>query len=62
MHFRWVAGLALTQIIDGNDSETVGHVGPQREADTLCVPIYSLQLFPAPLLRILVLKLNHELC
>lgn len=35
--FRWLARVTLAHIIDGNDPETVGHVGPQREASTLLV-------------------------
>ncbi len=62
MDFRWLAGVALAHIIDGNYPETVGHVGPKREASTLLVSSYSLQLFPTTLLRTLVLKLNHILC
>lgn len=60
--FRWLAGVALAHIIDGNYPETVGHVGPQREGSMLLVSSYSLQLFPTPLLQTLVLKLNHILC
>lgn len=60
--FRWLAGIALTHIIDGNDPETVGHIGPQGEACMLIGPFYSFQLFPTPLLQALVLKLNHIVC
>lgn len=59
---RWLAGVAFAHIIDGNDPETVGHVGPQGEASMRPVTPYSPQLFPAPLHRTLVLKLNHILC
>lgn len=60
--FRWLAGVALAHIIDGNDTETVGHVGPKREASMLLFSSCPLQLFPTPLLRTLVLELNHILC
>lgn len=60
--FRWLARAALAHIIDGNYPEAVGHVGPQREASMRLVSSHSLQLFPTPLLRTLVLKLNHILC
>lgn len=60
--FRWLAGMALAHIIDGSDPETVGHVGPQREASTLLVSSYSLQHFPTHLFCTLVLKLNNILC
>lgn len=59
---RWFAWVALANIIDGNDSETVGHVGPYWEASMPLVTSYSLQLFPTPLLQTLVLKFNHILC
>lgn len=60
--FRWLTRITLAHFIDGNDSETVGHVGPQREDSMLLVPAYSHQLFPTPLLQVLVLKLNDILC
>lgn len=60
--FWWLARVTLAHIIDGNDPETVGHVGPKREASPLLVSWDSLQLFPASLLRTLVLKLYHILC
>lgn len=59
---RWLAWVAFAHIIDGNDPETVGHVWPQWEASMLLVTSYSLQLFPTPLHRTLVLKFNHILC
>lgn len=48
--FRRLAGVTLAHVIYGNNPEAVGHVGPQREASTLLVSCYSLQLFPTPLL------------
>lgn len=62
VNLRWLAWLAFTHIIDGNDPETVGHVWPQSEASVrLFTPDY-LQLFPDPLCRTLVLKFDHILC
>lgn len=60
--FRWLAGVAFTHGINGNDPETVGHVGLQREDNTLLVSGYFHQFFQTPFLGTLVLKLNHILC
>lgn len=62
MDFRGFARVTLSHLIDSDDPKTVGHVRPEGEDSMLLVAADSLQLFPTPLLQILVLKLYDILC